>query len=228
MAKFCSNCGNEMLDNADVCVKCGTLVGNNRTNNNTNTKKGLPTWAIVLIVLGCVILAFAILFGAIFLFSYKVIKNTGIDIKNEIEEYTESKETKTVTGSVGESLTGEDFKITLVKAEKYDSVNDNVPEAGKEYLVFFFEVENITDDSERISTFDFNGYADNHRVFPSYILGNIDEAKLFGDNLGASEKMTGYIAYEVDKNWEEFEVRYDEYDDIKLVFKVTNEIENGV
>lgn len=47
MAKFCSNCGNEMLDEAVMCVKCGTMVGNakkenttSNTNTNTNTGNG--------------------------------------------------------------------------------------------------------------------------------------------------------------------------------------------
>lgn len=44
MAKFCSNCGKEVNDNAVICVNCGcSLEGNNSSsinvniNNNTNT-----------------------------------------------------------------------------------------------------------------------------------------------------------------------------------------------
>ena len=55
MAKFCINCGNELPENAAMCVKCGTMV-NGSGNNKGNKKKGLPTWAIVLIVVGCVII----------------------------------------------------------------------------------------------------------------------------------------------------------------------------
>ena len=51
MAKFCANCGNELPENAAMCVKCGTMV-NGSGNNKGNKKKGLPTWAIVLIVVG--------------------------------------------------------------------------------------------------------------------------------------------------------------------------------
>ena len=36
MAKFCPNCGNEMVDEAAMCVKCGTMVGENNTNKNSN------------------------------------------------------------------------------------------------------------------------------------------------------------------------------------------------
>ena len=33
MGKFCSNCGNELKENADVCLSCGQLINtiNNRT-----------------------------------------------------------------------------------------------------------------------------------------------------------------------------------------------------
>jgi len=34
MSKFCTNCGNELDSNADVCVKCGAFVKKNNNNNN--------------------------------------------------------------------------------------------------------------------------------------------------------------------------------------------------
>lgn len=34
MAKFCTNCGNELADGADVCVKCGAFVKKSSNNNN--------------------------------------------------------------------------------------------------------------------------------------------------------------------------------------------------
>lgn len=34
MTKFCTNCGNELDANADVCVKCGALVKKKNNNNN--------------------------------------------------------------------------------------------------------------------------------------------------------------------------------------------------
>ena len=84
MAKFCPNCGSEMIDEAAMCVKCGTMVGENNTNKNNEEKptasgekkKGLPAWAIVLIVLGglgllvvIAIIVFAVIGIALFAFS---------------------------------------------------------------------------------------------------------------------------------------------------------------
>ena len=36
MSKFCSNCGNEINENADICLKCGVLV------KKTNTNYAIP------------------------------------------------------------------------------------------------------------------------------------------------------------------------------------------
>ena len=35
MAKFCQNCGNELNENQDICLKCGVKVKNNSSSNNT-------------------------------------------------------------------------------------------------------------------------------------------------------------------------------------------------
>ena len=53
MAKFCTNCGNELTDNASICIKCGKEINGNKSNGGKRkNKKGLPTWAIILIVVG--------------------------------------------------------------------------------------------------------------------------------------------------------------------------------
>ena len=43
MAKFCSNCGNELKENADICLVCGKIVNKDlestkRTNPNAKSK----------------------------------------------------------------------------------------------------------------------------------------------------------------------------------------------
>lgn len=40
MAKFCSNCGEPLPENAYVCVKCGVRVNGNNLNNNVNSNVG--------------------------------------------------------------------------------------------------------------------------------------------------------------------------------------------
>lgn len=57
MARFCSNCGNELNENADVCLSCGQLLNTNKniqnvpiTNNNQG--KALATISVVFGSLG--------------------------------------------------------------------------------------------------------------------------------------------------------------------------------
>ena len=165
MAKFCSNCGNEMLDEAVMCVKCGTMVGNvkkENTTSNTNTnnggkKKGLPTWAIVLIVVGCVVLIPLIILAILFFVGYNSLKDVDMDeIKDDFNDYIEENGGGySSSGTIGDTLTGEDIRITLTGAYMYDSIGDgyliDTPDEGKEYLLFFFDVENISDDNKYIS-----------------------------------------------------------------------------
>ncbi|MCM1371029.1 MAG: DUF4190 domain-containing protein [Clostridium sp.] len=41
MAKFCENCGAELKENADICLKCGKIVGNS-TEAVSSTTAGQP------------------------------------------------------------------------------------------------------------------------------------------------------------------------------------------
>ena len=45
MSKFCSNCGNEVVDEAVICPKCGVSTGQNTavSNNNNGTSNGMAT-----------------------------------------------------------------------------------------------------------------------------------------------------------------------------------------
>ena len=38
MAKFCQNCGSELNENQDVCLKCGVKVVKNNVNSDPNAK----------------------------------------------------------------------------------------------------------------------------------------------------------------------------------------------
>jgi len=40
MAKFCSNCGKELEDGQNVCLGCGRLIGESKSNIEDNSKVG--------------------------------------------------------------------------------------------------------------------------------------------------------------------------------------------
>lgn len=56
MAKYCSNCGNELNNGADICLKCGKIVNENINKNNgikdPNAKSKVVA-GILGILLGC-------------------------------------------------------------------------------------------------------------------------------------------------------------------------------
>lgn len=56
MVKYCSNCGNELKDGADICLKCGKIVNEKINNQNINkdpNAKSKIVAGILGILLGC-------------------------------------------------------------------------------------------------------------------------------------------------------------------------------
>lgn len=237
MAKFCANCGNELADEAAMCVKCGTMVsGGTNTNNNTSTvsnttgkKKGLPTWAIVLIIVGCVILIPVIIFVVFAIIGYNAIKDAGSEVEDKINDYIQENTGSDVTGTIGDTLSDSEMKLTLTGAYMYDRIGEgylvNTPKDGKEYLLFFFDVENISSEEQFISYFDFDGYVDDVSINTTTIFGSVDDKETLSATIATGKKASGFVAFEVDKTWEEFELHYDNnaWDNSgDLIFKVVN------
>lgn len=55
--KYCSHCGNEVVDDAEICPKCGCRVDLNVASSGSDTET-LTTVAKVFMILGCVSMAF--------------------------------------------------------------------------------------------------------------------------------------------------------------------------
>ena len=235
MTKFFTNFGKELDDNAAICLNCGVVVGNTTQNNTSNNsvnnekKKGMPTWAIVLIIVGCVILIPVILLIVLAVFAYNVVSDTTIDSELDFnfDDYVD--ENVLQKGTIGDTLMTSNFKITLNDALIYSSIGDDsyyvdTPKEGKEYLVFFIDVENISGESQYISDFDFDGYVDGYTVSVSSIYNDIDGVEEIGTTLSAGKKTRGFVAFEVDTDWKEFELHYSDFlEDEELVFTVVNE-----
>lgn len=228
MARFCANCGKELDENAAVCLNCGIIVESVQNNLNKNKiktekKKGLPTWAIILIVLGFVLLIPLIFIILIGVFAYNIVNST----MNTFDDYIE--ETVIQEGTIGDTLTTDEFNITLHEALIYSNIgtdenNLDIPDEGKEYLVFFFEVENISNVNKYISKYDFTGYVDSYEVELAYVSNSIDSIKELDANLPANRKTKGYVAFEVDTTWKDFEIHYEDwFGSHELVFTAVNE-----
>lgn len=150
-------------------------------------------------------------------------EKNGVDIKDYVDNLV------TARGTIGDTLTDNELKITLNNALTYSEIEgvlSGTPDDGKEYLVFFFTVENIGDEDTYISTYDFDGYVDDTAIDESVILGTIDGYEEIGGNLAVGKKANGYLAFEVNTNWKKFDVHYkNDYLDSSdsMVFEVVND-----
>ena len=239
MAKFCPNCGNEMVDEAAMCVKCGTMVGENNANKsnesksvvNGEKKKGLPAWAIVLIVLGGLGLLVVIAIVVFVIIGVNALKKVDADdLKNKIENYIEENTESTLRGTIDDTLSSDEIKLTLTGAYMYDSIGEEyIPTEGKEYLLFFFEVENVSDDDKYISSYNFKGYADGISIPVKGIIKEVDGLNDLSADLVSGKKAKGFVAFEIPEDWQEFEIWYNgnSWGSKNLVFTVVNSEEGA-
>lgn len=234
MAKFCTNCGKEIDENAAICLNCGVIIGNDtkvnqNTNNNNNTskkKKGLPVWAIVLIVVGSVLLIPLILFIIVGItyakFSTTTEQNDYYDDDSYYEDYT------TKRGTIEDTIEIGDFEITLNEALMYSKIEgssyyDDIPDYGNEYLIFFLDVKNISNSESYISDYSFEGYADGEEVDVIYLFNDVNGHSDLDEYLSPGRRTKGYVAFEVDKSWDRFELSYEDwYSGEKAIFSVLN------
>lgn len=226
MAKFCTNCGKQLDENATLCLNCGVFVNNNINTNNKEKKKGLPTWAIVLIVVGC-----AVILPLLAVVGITVIAFEGI---GEVFEEEFFEEPIYQYGTIGDTLENYEYKITLTDSLIYSYIGIeegyiDVPEEGKEYLVFFFNVENKSNESLYISSYDFDGYVDSYAIPTADIYNNIEGYEELSAELAPGKKAKGFVIYEVEENWQEFDIYIDDlFEESTLVFSVVNEDSSNI
>ena len=123
----------------------------------------------------------------------------------------ESSETSQ-TATVGQSVEGPDWKISLLSAKTYDKITDGMlettPDEGKVYLVCFFEVENVSDEDNYFNYFYIESYVDGYNEDISVLLSDVDGNSILSGDVAAGKKLKGYLAWQVDPAWEELEVSY--------------------
>lgn len=231
MARFCSNCGKELNENADICLNCGVAVNNNSsvTRNTSNGRKNrMPGWAIFLIVIACLLPI--VIIGIILFLSFNTI-DYSIDKARKIQDRfkEEYKDDYTIVGkgTVGDALEYNGLRFTLNKVSTYDSIGDNTLDEDEEYIVFFFDIENTSEEVKKISMINFKGNDGFDTEEPELMMNDVIDGVSnisFGKRLSAGDKVSGYIAFEVDKNWTNFDLEYhDFFDDIAISFSVIND-----
>ncbi len=208
MAKFCSKCGNEICDESVMCVKCGTMVSG-------NNKKGFPTWAIILIVVLYTVIIPFIMFAVIAYVGFKYF---------DVASMVNNVEHVVCHGGYGDILSDGVIDISLTDVSVYSNINGNSASGGMEYLVFFFDIENVSDDSFSISRHNFSGYVDEGRIDSIKLDVDINGYRPLETILDDGEGTFGYVVYEVDTDWKDFSIYYrsDALGFDSIVFDISN------
>lgn len=132
--KFCGKCGNELADDAQICMNCGCAVDVQKSNVKTvNTRKITGTKKIILIVVAA-ILAAALLVGAYFLVNYIRAASVVKDLSGRIFAYHD------YTGySITEKEMEFDREGKLTYSYYYSNVMDAPVEYERDYQIKFEE-----------------------------------------------------------------------------------------
>lgn len=123
------------------------------------------------------------------------------------------KPTEAKTAAIGDYVQSDTLKITLTGAKVYDEIVQNeylkaTPADGKKYLVLFLEAENLSDKDQYVNMFYYDAYADSKSIKAETLLAKPEDEDMFAGDLAFGKKLSGYVAYEVSKDWKEFEFTY--------------------
>lgn len=211
--KLCKYCKTEIPKSAKICANCGKKQG------------GKLKWVIIVVV---VIFIFAMTSGGDEGEETKpqeaaevssetgngsaAEENTKENTTEEVTENTaeteqtvESAETVDNEFQIGEVVELENLKITFVSADVYNTNNEFIqPAEGNVYYRMEFEVENIGEIDELITSYDFNCYADGYSAKETWI--GEDELSA---TLSPGKKAKGALYYEVPADAGEITLEYE-------------------
>ena len=113
----------------------------------------------------------------------------------------------------GNYVEHDNLKFSFQSAKTYDEIKQSdyysdKADDGKEFLVLFFEVQNVSEEEEHLNMFYYKAYVDDYDVDMKTLLAEPDGYSLLSGDIAKGKKMKGYVAYEVDKGWKKFELTY--------------------
>lgn len=200
--KVCKHCQSEIPKKAKVCPNCRKKQG------------GIFKWIVIALV---VILFFGIVFGSEDDSASDSNPQKVGDVSGSTKE-DDTKENVDNKFSVGEIVETSNLRITFVSAKEYQSDNEFMqPKAGNVYYAMEFEVENISDTDQYISSWDFACYADSYDMEQAYMDGMDLDA-----TLSAGKKTKGSVFFEVPEDAKEIFLEYETnfWTEDKIIFVV--------
>ena len=150
-------------------------------------------WIMILCVLIC--------------FSFVGCVNDNAPRKESAETQSTAEKTEETFG-LNESAAFKDLKFTATEIKESDGTDFFTPEAGNVFVGMKFEVENISDEEQTVSTILlFEGYADDVKCEYSFSAAcAFDEGTLDG-SIAPGKKLVGWYALEVPEDWQAIELQ---------------------
>lgn len=206
---YCTNCGNKLEKDANICNKCGKIL-------KPGKAKKFPAWIIILIVL--LVMIIPILIVTIISYCiFKYIDVNNIDVKKYIEEYVLNE------GTVGDTLDTGNLSFSLKDYKIYSHLDIDVDDNNDgDYLILFFDVKNYSNEPVKIDNIYFDGTLDYLNISPIEILYDIDGVSALNGNILPGDIVSGYVAFKVDKDWNNFVFKYNDIFDDGISFKIIN------
>lgn len=205
--KVCKHCQSEIPKKAKVCPNCRKKQG------------GIFKWVLIAVV---VLFFIGAIFGS--------GDDSGSDSKpqkvgdvsestqeNDMEKDDTKKDTKNQF-SVGEIVETANLRITFVSAKEYQTDYEFLqPKEGYVYYEMEFEVENISDTDQYVTSWDFVCYADDYDMEQTYMDGMDLDA-----TLSAGKKTKGSVFFEVPEDAKEIFLEYETnfWTEDKIIFVV--------
>lgn len=184
--KKCKHCLEEIPKKAKRCPKCGG-------------KFGLPGF--VKILIGLVIIIIIIV-----AFMSSCTKAVDDAIKETENSYLDI-HGKT-SFNINETFENSYLKITMTEVNlDFKDYNEYLgPKDGYKVVMAKFEVENIGDSDQYVSTYDFNGYVDNVAM-EQFIYAN-DNYEWLSSTISKGKKAIGYVFVEVPQDTQSVTLEY--------------------
>ena len=202
LTKICKHCQTEIPKKAKVCPNCRKKQG------------GFVKWIIIGIVTIVVISSIA---------GGDDEKGTDSNPKKTGQTQTSNQnENEKVDNefAVGDVVETSDLKISFLSASPYTSDNEFLqPKDGYMYYRVEFEIENIGNSDEFVSSVDFECYADGYLMDENYITA---DDYLSTATISAGKKIKGAIYYEVPSNSQELKLEYEVnyFTEDKIIFNI--------